>query len=108
MYTTIIQLLSPTVILFYKELPVEQQQVESAHRHAGISEVENGAEEDDLPGGIVDQREIEHVHHAAEHERGIVPDQSIEQAIDNVTEGAGGNQSETYQNACRGLAGLIK
>lgn len=66
-----------------KELPMEEQQVERAHGHAGISEVEHRAEEDH-PSPVAYYGEVEHVHHSAEHERSIVPNQSVEQAVDDI------------------------
>ena len=45
--------------------------------------------------------EIEHIDHLAEHERGVVPDHSVEKAIDDVAERTGGYQRQAHENPGR-------
>ena len=100
------------MLLFLREeFPLEQDQVDRAYRDTAIREVEYRLEEDVTshernPVGPGPQREVEHVHHFALHEGGIMAprgndagsglgkDQPIEQAVDNIAEGAGGDERQ--------------
>ena len=77
---------------------MEEDQVEGADGDAGIGEVEYRAEEDD-PGAVADDREEQHIHHLAEHERGIAPDHAVEQAVDDVADGPGRDQRQAHRDA---------
>ena len=95
---------------------MEQDQVDGAYRDAAVGEVEDGLEEDVAaherdPVGPGPEREVEHVHHFALHEGRVVApggdqaggglgeDQPVEQAVDDVAEGAGGDQGEADEHA---------
>ena len=110
--------LSGFSIFLREEFPLEQDQVDRAHRDAAVREVEHRLEEDVSsdkrdPVGPGPEREVEHVHHLALHERCVMAPrgdqsgrrlrehQSVEQAVDDVAEGAGRNQRQTHQHARR-------
>ena len=103
-------------IFFREEFPLEQDQVERAYRDAAVRKVENRFEEDVTahernPVRPGPEREVEHIHHLALHEGGVVApggdhagsglgkDQSVEQAVDDVAEGAGGNERQSDEDA---------
>ena len=104
------------LIFLRKELPLEQDQVDGAYRDAAVGEVEDGFEEDVAahegdPVGPGPEREVEHVHHFALHEGRVVApggdqaggglgeNQPVEQAVEDVAEGAGGDHGEAYEYA---------
>ena len=103
-----------SVVTLGEEPPLEQQQVEGSDRDAAVGEVEDRLEEDVAsqqgdPVGPGPQREVEHIHDLAEKERRVVPDDTVEEAVDDVAEGAGGDERQADQHPCgdgRGLTGL--
>ena len=93
-----------------EETVLKKNQIESANRDAAVGEIEDRSEEQKAVSShkwyprwpdCVNEREVEHVHHAAEHQRGIVKDHSVEKAVDDVAESAGGNLCETGQDSGR-------
>ena len=97
---------------------MEQDQVEGAYRDTAVREVEDGLEEEipahkGDPVGPGPEGEVEHVHHLALHEGGVVApgghepgrrlgeDQPVEQAVDDVAEGAGGDEGKAHEHAGR-------
>ncbi len=108
--------MSRTLLFLREESPLEQDQVDRAYRDAAVRKVEHRLEEDvpaheGDPVGPRPEREIEHVHHLALHEGGVVApggdhagggfgeDQPIEQAVDDVAEGAGGDERQADEDA---------
>ena len=105
------------ILLFFREeFPLEQDQVDCAYRDTAVREVEHRLEEDVTahegnPVGPGPEREVEHVHHLALHEGRVVPpggddaggrlgeDQPVEQAVDDVAEGAGGDERQADEGA---------
>ena len=98
-----------------EETVLEKNQIESANRDAAVGEIEDRSEEQKAVSShkwyprrpdCVNEREVEHIHHAAEHQRGIVKDHSVEKAVDDVAESAGGDQRQADKDSGRnhGLA----
>ena len=111
-------------VFFREKLQVEQEQVEGAYCYAAVGEVEDGLEEDVSahegdPVGPGPEGEVEHVHHLALHEGGVVApgghdagrglseDQPVEQAVDDVAEGAGGDEGEADDHAGGNRGALV-
>ena len=108
--------LSRILLFLREEFPLEQDQVDRAYRDAAVREVEHRLEEDvpaheGNPVGPGPEREVEHVHHLALHERGVMAPggddagsrlgehQPVEQAVDDVAEGAGGDERQADKDA---------
>lgn len=98
---------------------IENNQQRHAHGDAGIGEIEDGGEEvgaapDGEAGGYGEQFDINHIHHASIEERGItaavgehrgqggyrafVENHAIEQAVNDIAQRAGDNQTEGDQH----------
>ena len=113
------------ILLFFREeFPLEQDQVDRAYRDTAVREVEHRLEEDVTahegnPVGPGPEREVEHVHHLALHEggvmapggddagRGLGEDQPVEQAVDDVAEGAGGDERQADEDAGGNRSALV-
>ena len=117
----------------FQPLPLEDQHVEHANGDGSVGEVENGAEEDEMPVGTeeelrqprgvfsrhVNNREIEHVDHAPVQPAGITTavgehscdlrigalaeDAPIEHAVDDVAHGSRRDEGDAKQHAKLGL-----
>ena len=48
----------------------------------------------------MDDREVEHIHHLAEHQGSIVPDDAVEQAVDDVPECSCSDERQAHQDSC--------
>ena len=93
-----------------EETVLEKNQIESANRDATVSEIEDRSEEQKAVSThernprrpeSVNDREVEHVHDTTEHQRSVIEDHTVEKAVDDVAESAGGNQCETDQDSGR-------
>ena len=108
--------MSRILLFFREEFPLEQDQVDRAYRDTAVRKVEHRLEEDVTahegnPVGPGPEREVEHVHHLALHEGGVVApggheprrglgkDQPVEQAVEDVAQGAGGDEGEADEHA---------
>ena len=117
----------------FQPLPLENQHVEHAYRDSSVGEVENGAEEDEMPvgteeklgqpGGVfsrhVDDGEIQHVDHTPMQPAGITTtvgeqgrdlrigalaeDAPIEHAVNDVAHGTRRDEGDAEQHAKLGL-----
>ena len=94
----------------FQETVLEKNQIESANRDAAVSEIEDRSEEQKAVSThernprrpeSVNDREVEHVHDTTEHQRSVIEDHTVEKAVDDVAESAGGNQCETDQDSGR-------
>lgn len=93
-----------------EETPLEEEQIDGSHGHAAVREIEHRVEKSERsasyernpggPYGIYD-REIEHIHDLAEHKRGVVPDDSVEETVDDVSEGSGGDEGQPDEHPGR-------
>ncbi len=100
-----------------KKAPLEEDQVKGTAGDAAVSKIEDRGEEAERVAayqrhpfreGGVDNREIKHVNHTAEHERGIVPDQAVEETVYDIAHSSGRNHSETYSDPGRCIGFLQK
>ncbi len=93
-----------------EEAVLEENQVESAHRDAAVGEIEDRCEKQKAATSHernprrpdrVNQRKVEHVHDTTEHQRGVIEDHTVEKAVYDVAECAGGDQREAHKDSCR-------
>ena len=99
-----------------KELPVKENQIDSAHGDATVCKVEhrlkeNVAADKGDPGRPGPEREIEHIHHLALHKGGVraqrshriiggfAEDEPIAKAIHNIAESPGRDEGKAHQHA---------
>ena len=63
---------------------------EGSYCDTTVRNVEDRVEEGDVPAAYisVDKREIKHIHHPALEKRSIIPDHSIKDTVDNVSDGS--------------------
>ena len=98
-----------------EETVLEKNQIESANRDAAVGEIEDRSEEQKAVSThernprrpeSVNDREVEHVHDTTEHQRSVIEDHTVEKAVDDVAESAGGDQRQADKDSGRnhGLA----
>ena len=76
---------------------------ECSNGDAAVRNVEYRIEESDVfPSNIgVYEREVEHIHNLALEKRGVVPDDTVEDAVNDVSDGSGGDKGQGNEKAHR-------
>ena len=102
-------------LFFFREVSVlEQKKIDRSDGYTAICEIEHCAEEGlrmlHPRKFVIEQREVEHVHHLAEQEGergtrhdGFRPYHSIEETVDDITHCSCRNQGKSHKDASRGV-----
>ena len=94
-------MVGPLLFFFvHKELPLEEQKVKCSTSDATVGKVKYRTEEDDLLCCAY-YREVEHIHYVPKHKWCVVPYNTVEQAINDISYRSCCNHRQTDQNARR-------
>lgn len=72
---------------------VEEQDGDDGAGDTAIGYIKHGLEEEAIARSILDEREIEHIYNAAIHPAGIAPYLTIEDAVDDIAQRTGNDES---------------
>ena len=100
-----------------KEPELEEQQIQGPARHTAVCKIEDRGEKTERVPSYqrhpvreyrIYDREVEHVHHPSEHERGIIPYNPVEQAVNDIPHGSCGDQCKSDRDPERRVRLLQK